>query len=359
MNFKQQKTRLILGLMSTFFLSVALFAEDTLIPAKLEDRSPREDVRKKVFPEGAAQRSCKIMSKDPKGVVDLDPALTLAIQNLTKSISSSDDKTLQSLFHPQLKVRSAQVKSALTSIQRISGDKIEASMFRAYGINSLDGVTTAISCPEDGLMVHPLFSHPFQAGVWIQVLGRDEITRVYLVLVPSKDKWLIGAWHVQQWTHAGKDFSVWRQEAESYVEKKQEIAAWLYLDIASKLLDGGKFLSFPVENDVVAEKSKILGTKSLKDVLAPKFTNEKLVYASSLFSRKGASLLIRFGIPGEWSANAIRDNCRQKFSELIKEPWMAGVAGIRCDYVTPRESVEKDGVLGGIFVDRDSFAGKI
>jgi hypothetical protein len=231
-------------------------------------------------------------------------------------------------------------------------------MFRAYGINSFDGVTNAIDCPEDGLMVHPLFSHPFQAGVWIQVQGRDEITRVYVDLVPTKEKWLIGAWHVQQWTHAGKDFSVWRQEAEELAKKKEDITAWLYLDIAAKLLDGGKFLMFPVEKDVASEKAKIFGPKTLKDMLAAKFKDEKLVYASSLFSRKGAAILIRFGIPGEWSANAIRDHCRLKFKELSAETWMSGVAGIRCDYVMPRESVEKEGALGGIFVDRDSLAEK-
>lgn len=359
MSSYQQMFRLfLLGFMLQTFRPEMSFAEDVLVPAKLEDRSPREEVRKKIFPEGSSPRACKILSRDPKGIVEADSGLTAVIQSLTMAISTSDDKALLPLFHPQLKVRSAQVKGALTSIQRISGDKVDATMFRAYGINSFDGVTTAIECPEDGLMVYPLFAHPFQAGVWIQVLGRDEITRVYVVLVPTKEKWLIGAWHVQQWTHAGKDFSVWREEAQALAAKKQDITAWLYLDIAAKLLDGGKFLAFPVEKDVASEKSKVFAGKSLKDVLAPKFKNDKLVYASSLFSRKGASLLVRFGIPGEWSANAIRDNCRLKFRELSNEPWMSGVAGIRCDYVMPRESVEKEGALGGIFVDRDSLAGK-
>jgi hypothetical protein len=343
------------SLLICFFsvLSVAShLAAETLVPAKLEDRSPREVIRKKIFPDGSAGRDCKIMSKDPKGIVEADSSLTLFIQSLVRSIKTGDAKALQVLFHPQLKVRTPQAQGALTSIQRISGDKIDATLFRAYGINSLDGLTTPIECADDGLLVHPLFSHPFQVGLWVQVMGADEITRVYAVLVPTKDKWLIGAWHVQQWTHAGKDYVAWRQEAETFLEKKQDLAAWIYLDITSKLLDGGKFLVFPVMNDVIAEKQKILGSKSLKDVLAPKFKDEKLVYASTLFSRKGAAVLLRFLIPGEWSAVTIRDHCKQKLKDISTESWATALAGIRCDYVLPKESIEKEGVLGGIFIER-------
>lgn len=343
---------LISGLMVSLLLSYSAALAESLVPAKLEDRSPREEIRKKIFPQGSPDRSCQILSRDPKGTVEVDPGLTAFIQSLIKSINSGDAKTLQTLFHPQLKVKSPQVKAAITSIQRISGDKIDATMFRAYGINSFDGVTTAIPCPEDGLLVHPLFSHPFQAGVWIQATGAEEVTRVYVVLIPTKDKWMIGAWHVQQWTHAGKDFTVWRQEAESLSAKNQQLAAWVYLDIAGKLLDGGKFLVLPVSEDIAKEKQKAMPIKSLKDQLAPKFKDDKLVYASSLFSRKGAAILLRFSIPGEMSAVAIRDHCKSKYKELSAEAWMTSISGIRCDYVLPRESIDKEGALGGIFIDR-------
>jgi hypothetical protein len=37
---------------------------------------------------------------------------------------------------------------------------------------------------------------------------------------------------------------------------------------------------------------------------------------------------------------------------------MSAVAGVRCDYVLPRESIEKEGAQGGIFVDRENLADK-
>lgn len=270
---------------------------EVLVPVKLEDRSPRENVRKIIFPAGSPDRSCKLMSKDPRGIVEHDGSLTATIQSLVKAIKDSDSKTLGLLFHPQLKVKSSQVKAALSSIQTISGSGVDATLFRAYGLNSLDGETSGIECPEDGLVLHPLYGHPFQVGAWIQALGRDEVTRVYVILVPTKEKWLIGAWHVQQWTHAGKDYTVWRSDAEALIAKKQDVAAWLYLDLTTKLLDGGKFIVFPVARDVAAERSKLLDGKSLKDILAERFKSDKLVYASSLFSRKGVAILARFGIP--------------------------------------------------------------
>ena len=331
---------------------------DILVPAKFEDQSPREAVRKKLFPEGSPKRDCKIASKDPAGVVESDPGLTTALQALIKGINASDADILVPLFHPQLKVKSGVVKGALTSISGISGANLDATLFRAYAMNSLTGETAAIPCPEDGLHLHPLYGHPFQVGAWIQVLGRDEISRVYVILIPTKDKWQIGAWHVQQWSHAGKDFMAWRDEAAALASKKDELAAWLYYDLTAKLMDGGKFIVFPVAADIAAERGKLLGGKPLIEALAAKLPKEKLVYASSLFSRKGVSILLRFGIPAEWSANAIREHCRQKFTELTKEPWMAAIAGIRCGYVMPQESTQKEGVLGGIFVDQASMNAK-
>jgi len=325
---------------------------DILVPAKIEEQSPREDLRKRVFSESLKQRECKILSKNPGGTVDADSSLTAALQTLLKGLNSSDAKVLLPLFHPQLKVKPAQVAVALTSISRISGGQSEATLFRVYGLNNPSGETDGIVCTEDGLMLYPLYGHPLQAGVWVQVQGRDEVARVFAILIPTKDKWQIGAWHVQQWTHAGKDFAQWRAQGQELSSKKENVAAWVYYDLAEKLLDGGKFMAFPVAKDVVAEQAPLLAGKSLQETLNKKLSSDKVVYASSLFSRKGASILIRFGIEAEWSANAIKEHCRARFKQLSAEPWMQSIAGIRCDYVTPRESPTKEGALGGIFVDQ-------
>jgi hypothetical protein len=349
-----KKLLLVIQLLSASSLSFA----EVLVPAKLSDQSPREDVRRGIFPDGTPDKACKIVSKDPAGAVLVDPGLTSVIQSLIRGISASDEKVLLPLFHPQIKVKSAQVKAALMSIQRISGSKTDATLFRAYGINNISGDSGAVHCAEDGLLLHPLYGHPLQAGVWIQAMGQDEVTRVYVILIPSKDKWRIGAWHVQQWTHAGKDYTTWRQEAETLAAGKEDLAAWLYFDLTAKLLDGGKFIVFPVAEDIAAERTKLLGGKVVLDLLQAKVPGDKLVYASSLFSRKGASFLLRFGIPGEWSANAIREHCRAKYKQLIQESWMKSVAGIRCDYVLPKESTQKEGALGGIFIDQASLDAK-
>lgn len=331
---------------------------EILAPAKLEEQSPREELRRQLFGERLSSRACVTLSKNPAGTVSADPALTAALQKLVEGINKSAATDLVPLFHPQLKVRTRQVAAALTSISRISGNAAQASLFRAYALNNPDGVAELTDCAEDSLSLRPLYGHKLQAAAWVQVQGEEEVSRVYANFVPAKDKWLIGAWHVQQWTHAGKDFVGWRELAMAQAAAKQQIAAWILYDLAIKLLDGGKFLSFPVTSELVSEQGKLLAGKTLLESLAPKFTNEKLVYAASLFSRKGAAVLLRFGLESEWSANAIREHCRAKFKQLQSDGAISGLAGVRCDYVLPKESPLKEGALGGIFMDESSSKSK-
>lgn len=348
-------TRLFFAILYLF--SVQALSEE-LVPATMEEISPREDFRKKIFAESMTKRACKVISKNPSGAVTDNPALTNTLQKLLDAMNKNSPADLVPLFHPQLKVRTKQVAAALTSISRISGKNVQSSLFRAYALNNPDGDPQPTECPEDGLMIRPLYGHRVQVAVWIQAQGADEVSRVYADLVPTKDAWLIGAWNVQQWTHAGQDYNEWRARAQKMLEGKQLVASWIFYDIAMKLLDGGKFLNFPVEKDIRNEQTKVLGGKSLMEVVAPKFPSEKLVYVSSLFSRHGAALLLRFGLENEWSANAIREHCRTKFRYLLNDGLARNLAGIRCDYVLPKESPSKEGVLGGIFVDQDSLKAK-
>jgi hypothetical protein len=284
--------------------------------------------------------------------VEKDATLSKTLNDVIKGIKDGDDASLLPLFHPQIKVKKSGVKAALISIERITGSKPDASMFRAYAINNPTGEVANTDCPEDGLKVFPLYGHPLQVGGWIQATGKDEVARVYIVLVPTKDEWRIGVWHVQQWTHTGKDFDTWRSEASTLKSKKDDIAAWIYLDLAIKLLDGGKYLEFPVAKDLERERAECSAGKPLLDAVKTKFPEDSIVYASSLFSRKGASLLLRFRIPGEMSANAIKKHCEDHYKKISAESWMKALAGLRCDYVLPAESITKEGALGGIFIDR-------
>jgi len=331
----------------------SLALADRLVPAKLEEQSPREELRKQLFSDSLSKQGCKVISKNPGGAVPSDASLTLTLQKLIAAINNNSSDDLLPIFHPQLKVSLRQAAATLTAISRISGKGGQASLFRAYAINNATGEALDTICEEDGLIIKSLYGHMLQVAVWIQVQGQDEVSRVYADLIPSKEKWLIGAWNVQQWTHTGKDFSEWKARADEWSTKKQNVAAWLYYDIAIKLLDGGKFLEFPVSREIATEQKNMLGGKSFLETINPKFPGEKIVYASSLFSRKGAGVLLRFGLEKEWSANAIREHCRAKFSQLSAESWMNSTSGLRCDYILPNESPNKEGSLGGMFIDQD------
>ena len=70
-------TRLIRLLQALYLFSApTMVCAEVLVPAKFSDQSPREDIRKKIFPEGTPDKACKIISKDPSGVVEVDPGLS-------------------------------------------------------------------------------------------------------------------------------------------------------------------------------------------------------------------------------------------------------------------------------------------
>ena len=64
----------------------SLVSAETLVPAKLEDQSPKETLRKSIFGTQEKNRGCRILSRDPAATVDQDAALSATLKSIIKSI---------------------------------------------------------------------------------------------------------------------------------------------------------------------------------------------------------------------------------------------------------------------------------
>lgn len=338
------------------FQSLASFSQDFKL-APIEESSPREDLRKKLFSARLNQRACEVLAKDPAATISSDPSLQTAVRGIIKSIQERDEKALREWFNPRLKVKSGQVLSSLSGLKQIVGGNANVTNYRTAALNSPGGTTEGIECEDTGVLMHPLYGYPLSVGLWLQATGEDEVARVFAVLVPDAKSWTIGAWHVQQWTHAGKEFSMWYDLATTEANRGRKAGAFIAADIASKLLDGGGFLVFPVKQDVDTFRDKQMPREEWNKVITASFPKDKVIYSSTLFARSGAAVLVRFGITEEMSAVAIKDHCHSRLQEAMKDPsWTTVVSGIRCGYNFPRETVTKEGVLGGIFVSKEDAA---
>lgn len=350
----------LLSLSASLFQSVLFGAEDILKPAPLEASSPREDLRKQIFEKKQLldKRACETLATDPAATIPIDSYLQETIRSLIKALNNADEKTLRDTFNARLKVKAGQVALSLASLKKIVGAKYAVTNYRVFALNSPDGSTEAIPCQDTGVLIHPLYGYPLSAGVWLQATGDDEVARIFLELVPAKKDWTIGAWHIQQWTHAGKDFAMWQDGAEAYAQKGHKEAAFILSDLATKLLDGGGFLEFPVMHDAEAWRDRQMTTSTWAKSVRALFPQDEIVHLSTLFVKGGAGVILRFGVKAELSSNAIKDHCKTHFQKIMATDWGDAILGIRCGYNFVRENPRADGVLGSIYVSKDDLKEK-
>ena len=351
---------LLLALVWGAFHSALCSADDILKPAPLEASSPREDLRKQVFEKKQLldKRACETLATDPAATIPADQYLQETIRELIKSINNGDEKTLRDQFNARLKVKAGQVALSLASLKKIVGSKYAVTNFRVFALNSPDGSTGAIPCQDTGVLIHPLYGYPLSAGVWLQATGDNEVARIFLELVPAKKDWTIGAWHIQQWTHAGKDFSMWQDMALAFAQKGHKEAAFITSDLAAKLLDGGGFLEFPVMHDAETWRDKQMTTEAWTKSVRALFPQDEIVHLSTLFVKGGAGVIMRFSVKAELSTSAIKDHCKAHLQKIVATDWGDAILGIRCGYNFLRENPRADGILGSIYVSKEDLKEK-
>lgn len=327
-------------------------ADETLAPVTDQKvNSPKEELRQKLFGASAATASCGVVSIDPRGGVGgLDASLDEALRGIIKAIKTKNDKELQPRFHKRLNVSLAAIAETYGKMDVVYGAPYDVSLFRLWALNTVDGAPGSLACAEDGVTLHPHYGYPLQMAAWLQIMGQKELGRIFVSLVPLEGKWQIGAFHVQQWTHAGKDSAAWADDGQKVAHLGHKEAAFLRYDLAVKLLDGGGFLEFKVASDLVKVRDQVMTPADWDKSVRAAVPGFEIIHTSSLLVVDGVGILLRLKIPAEISVENMKKTCRDMGSLLAKQTWASHVEGVRCSYTMPNEDPKKEGALGSIYM---------
>ncbi len=323
---------------------------DSLVPAKPEESSPYESLRSKIFSNDPKKASCLPVKADLKGRgSDLPSNLSEKIGEILQALNKGSDRGLQPLFHPRLNTSLGAISTMLAKLDQTYGKPLQFSIARIWAVNTVDGNPKPLLCETEHVELTPMYGYPLQFGLWVQVLGVSELGRIYISLVPTVDGWYIGAWHVMQWTHDGKDYLVWAEEASK--EKSPQLA-YAKFDIALKLVEGSRFLEFSDLPRLTNLRDQVLKKehweKSIKESIPAQ--GFQVVRAATLLVPGGAGVLLGLEFPGEVSLVKMKEICQKISSSVGKLKEWQGFKGIRCNFYLPGEDQKQDGVQGGLFV---------
>jgi hypothetical protein len=212
-----------------------------------KDLSPADvsAFQKEIFADSKGR--CLRYARTMKELKDDPYQLKTTVADLIKQIQSGDFVGLHQRFHPRLKLSAREIRRLLDRVKSDYGDSFDLSIYRVWALSTRDGEATPLECPEDELSFGPHYGYDLQFAVWLQVTGPQQVGRILLTLVPFQG-WSIGVWHAQQWTYLNLDADRWIASGIEAKAKKQAWQAYVYLDIATKLLDGAGYLFLQKHN---------------------------------------------------------------------------------------------------------------
>lgn len=334
--------------------SVAL--ADNVVPiTDPEVNSPKEALRQQIFGATVDKPGCLAVKASPNGATALDPSLSQFLQDVIAAVKAHDSLKIQPLFHKRLNVSMTAINETFAKLNNVYGTPYDASMYRLWALNSVDGKPMSIPCDTDNVSARAMYGYPLQFAAWLQIMGPNEIGRVYVSIVPADGKWNLGAFHAQQWTHASKDFVAWAAEGARAQKAGLLEAAYVDYDITAKLLDSGNFLELQAHDEAIKARDAAMSTEAWDKSLRDSLKDFNVLYTSTLLVVGGTGVLVRVRVPEEISTDRIKSQCAQIAQKLMLEPWTKEIRGVRCNFNLPVEDPKKDGALGGMFIAFDDL----
>jgi hypothetical protein len=314
------------------------------------ENSPKEKARLQLFAD-PKQRGCvpvRTTSKDAGSAVDKD--LDVFVREIVAAVNTRDDKRLQPLFHRRTNTGLYAIGETFARMANVVGLPLDVSVYKLWALNTVDGSPKAVNCEDEGVTVYPLYGYPLQFGLWLQVLGKTELGRIFISIVPADGKWNIGSYHFHQWTHAGKDPGSWVREAFQAKADGDIVGSHMRFDLAKKLLNAGKFLEIPAAADAESARDAVLTSGKFEETVRMGAKTDDIPFVATLLVVDGIGIFYRIRVPGEISTEDIKKRCRVQAEAVKKATWAKGVTGIRCSFLMPKEAPEKEGALGGIYI---------
>lgn len=324
---------------------------NVVVANAVDINSPKESLRKRIFGNMIETRACQQVQIHPKGGIDtLDKDLDTFLKDLIGAIQSRKELALQPLFHKRLNIPIPAITETFSRVDSLLGPPLEVSIYRLWALNTVDGSTKGIDCSGEGITIYPQYGYPLQFGLWLQLMGKNELGRIFVSIVPADGRWNIGVFHSQQWTHTSMDGSVWLEEGKKSVSKELKEAAFVKFDLAQKLLDGGGFIELAQRSEAIEARDRLMSKADWEQSIKKILSGFDVIYSSSLLVLDGAGILTRLQVPEELSMVAIKEKCNQVAKKIRSTPWGADLGGLRCAFNLPTEDPKKDGAMGGIYL---------
>ena len=342
------------GLLFLFFFAVSSsFASSAGLAAQTKNKE-----------KSTRQKSCQVLTVSPAGkIVDRLPVhddlkgFEETVESIVTAMRKGDSDALAAKFHPRLKMTSAVMANQLAELRARYVEPVDISPLKLLLLDTVDGDPAGISCDFDGAKVNPLYGYSHQASLLFQASGQLDIARIMIGLVPMPDRdnksnggWKVGYFYSQQWTHAGKDPLAWIESARLVLKQKHPYASWVQFDVGEKLLRSNGFASYAAHDAVVAERDSIMTAKDWLAETGKYSVGLRLEDAASLLVPGGAGVLFKLRLVKELSTVEIQAHCNDIAKSLTHANLSKGMAGIRCSYYRPNESLAKDSATGGLFV---------
>lgn len=345
----------------TFFSLVALplNAEETAVNVQAvnpPENSPKESFRLGIFGDNAGTAGCLPIRMVGKSAgPDVDPDLERFVRDIVSAVETRDEMKLQPLFHKRTNTSLAAILESYARMASVVGLPLNVSVYKLWALNTVDGTAKGITCGDEGVVAFPLYGYPLQFGLWLQVLGKGEIGRIYISIVPAEGRWNIGSHHFHQWTHAEKDPGSWVKEAFKAKSEGDAVGAYMRFDLAKKLLAAGKFLEIPASVDAENAREAAMTSEKFQETVRMGASKDDVPFISTLLVVDGVGLLYRLRVPGEISTNDIKSRCKAHVANVKKQPWAKSITGVRCSFLMPKELAEKEGGLGGVYIAFDDI----
>lgn len=333
-----------LGVLISFYS--LLWSPGTLATPMTAD----ETLRQQLFKDKISKPACTQVKISTRGQTGLAVNLDAFISDLMRAIRTKDAMVMQPLFHPRLNTSLFAVKEILAKIDATLGGPLDVSVYRLWALNTVDGSPKGLPCEGDEATVYPHYGYSLQFGIWLQIMGQKEIGRAFATIVPVGDKWYLGSFYAQQWTHASKDPVAWAQQAQKDLEKGIKESAYLEFDLAAKLLEMGKNIEQDLSHQVITARDQIMTKPDFLRSMAKTLSGESVVYAASMLVTDGVGIMVRLRVPSEVALTDMQQRCRKLADQLAKESWTQGLSGLRCAFILPSEKPEFDGALGSLYL---------
>ena len=341
-----------IGGVSSFNLAHADESQNVLRIAASEKIAEQKltELKKKLFPDSKKLPACLNLNAKMQKEIDLVfPEYAIFLRSIVDDLKAARTDSLQRKFHERIR-KKGMGERIFNAMQHKYKKPWDVTVYKSWALATAEGDRAIVDCESEGVSLTTRHSYPFQFGVWLEVMGQNELGRVYISIVPSKNRWIIGGWLNQQWTHAGKDYLAWVEQGQSLVKLGKKRDGFMSLDIAYKLLHGEEFMEFADKAKILTMRDEAGSTKSWPQDLNKIGNRSSVVYAATMFAEEGAGLLVRERVDESLSTVDLRKQCFSLGKQLISSGWLnSNTAGLYCSFITKTEPVEKDGLLGGMY----------